>query len=618
MGKFDIREILEKIAPKPYFDWGAKQLDSNGGYTKGSWNVGKETRERMFVFYKDIEFAKECLRRDYEEPTESNAILKLCGSRRTGNRRFPRFGWFFPQQGCIIGREEFLKHPGKTSAWQSLYAMVADAQMDTQLKNSILKKIDGMEKCGESIKRIFGEASPKFVRVRNHYQVQFSSDEIAAVLPILRESSVPVQKISSKETSLPDNLSDSKATPDGSSYLEQFYSTAKQKEIVDALSVIYRKFPEPAIRNWSLFADNREFWESYDKLRHGVKGLEIEELSMMVAHAISEMIKYRGKDGLTFFTGRTKIAGNGAITYIEDFGFIPEAREYYNENYLPKLKPRKFVNKDGREALTASGFKYADTFAASLIKAMFGNGKGYGISGPVERLVMYANDMKSLAKDFNVSSKSLPELTRFKNNTENLLLLLNDLFPNDIKCFPKKYCSLVYAIFVSIFPNAYDRYDFIEDFSEFYTRSNVKDGRDANQKFNSRYKFLYEFAFKNKRKPSFTNCTVLDMALRNGDMPEWSSTIMKAIYECAYGTETKLKLEKFPVARLANLTKRGTVRYSYFVDDKERQATIHFEIALDVFLQKFNGNLKHSSSKAKLPKLTTADNILVLDKFTHF
>ena len=306
MGKFDIREILEKIAPKPYFDWGAKQLDSNGGYTKGSWNVGKETRERMFVFYKDIEFAKECLRRDYEEPTESNAILKLCGSRRTGNRRFPRFGWFFPQQGCIIGREEFLKHPGKTSAWQSLYAMVADAQMDTQLKNSILKKIDGMEKCGESIKRIFGEASPKFVRVRNHYQVQFSSDEIAAVLPILRESSVPVQKISSKETSLPDNLSDSKATPDGSSYLEQFYSTAKQKEIVDALSVIYRKFPEPAIRNWSLFADNREFWESYDKLRHGVKGLEIEELSMMVAHAISEMIKYRGKDGLTFFYGTNK------------------------------------------------------------------------------------------------------------------------------------------------------------------------------------------------------------------------------------------------------------------------------------------------------------------------
>lgn len=613
MGKPDIREILEKIAPTPYFDWGGRQLLANGGYTKGAWPANEDSRERMFVFYKDIEFAKECLRRDYEEPTENNAILKLCGSRRTGNRRFPRFGWFFPQQACIIGREEFLKHPGKTSAWQSLYALVADAQIDTQLKNSILKKIDGMEKCGESIKRIFGEASPKFVRVRNHCQVQFLPDEMTVVLSILRESSVPVQKISSKETSLPDNLSDSKATPDGSSYLEQFYSTAKQKEIVDALSVIYRKFPEPAIRNWSLFADNREFWESYDKLRHGVKGLEIEELSMIVAHAISEMTKYRGKDGLTFFTGRTKIAGNGAITYIEDFGFIPEAREYYNENYLPKLKPRKFVNKDGREALTASGFKYADTFAASLIKAMFGNGKGYGISGPVERLVRYASEMKALAKETDFIPKSLPTADLFKTNAENLLLLLKDISLDDIKHCSKEFGELAYATFVSIFPNAYDRYEFIEDFSEFYNKNNVKDGRDANRKFNSRYKFLYEFAYKNKRKPSFTNCAILDEALRNCDMPEWSSTIMQALYENAYGTETIGKSEYFPIEKLAHLTKNKNVRYSYFVDDKELQASINFEIALDDFLQKFNGNFKHSSSKAKLPKLTTADNILMLE-----
>ena len=145
MSKPDICEILEKMAPKPYFDWGGKQLGANGGYAKGSWDAGKESHERMFVFYKDIEFAKDCLRRDYEEPTESNALLKLCGSRRTGNRRFPRFGWLFPQQGCIIGRMEFLKHPGKTSAWQSLYALLARAPIELQLKESILTKIDGME-----------------------------------------------------------------------------------------------------------------------------------------------------------------------------------------------------------------------------------------------------------------------------------------------------------------------------------------------------------------------------------------------------------------------------------------------------------------------------------------
>ena len=37
------------------------------------------------------------------------------------------------------------------------------------------------EKCGESMKRVFGGTSPKFIRVRNHYQVQFSEEEMSAI-----------------------------------------------------------------------------------------------------------------------------------------------------------------------------------------------------------------------------------------------------------------------------------------------------------------------------------------------------------------------------------------------------------------------------------------------------
>lgn len=624
MKNASIRKTLKKIVPSPYFDWGGWQLLTNSGYAKGSWPVNEDSRERMFVFHKDIEFAKECLRHDYEEPTEFNAILKLCGSRRTGNRRFPRFGWVFPQQCSIIGREEFLKHHGKSSAWQSLYALVVASQIDGRLKTSILEKIDNMEKCGESKKRIFSGALPKYVRVRNHYQVCFSPKEMEAVLPILRESAVPVQKFSTQETDLQENCSDKDAPEFGQSSLAQFQSTLKQKEIVDALSVIYRKFPEPAIRSYSLFAGNREFWECYDKLKHGVKGLEIENLSAMVAHTLSKMTKFRGKDGQTFFTGRTKIAENGAITYIDDFGFIPEVREYYNKKYLPRLKPRKFVNKGGHEVLTADGFEYADTFAASLFKAMFGNGKGYGISGPVERLVKYANDMKTLAKGSPILQKTLPELSHFRNSAKNLLLLLSDLSPNDVKSFQKEYCTLAYAIFVSIFPDALERYDFIEDSSEFYSRNNVTDGREANHKFNSRYKFLDEFAFNNKRKPSFTNCAILDMALRNADMIEWSSTIIRAIYENAYGkkeetngsddgVDYKAKSDNFPIERLAGLTKRGKVPYNYYVDKTEKKGTIHLGNALLLFLEKYSLVIApRFAAIGKLPKLTKTDNILIL------
>ena len=617
MSKQDIWKILEKIAPKPYFNWGAKQLNANGGYAKNSWDVGKETHERMFVFYKDIEFAQECLRRDYEEPTEDNAILKLCGSRRTGNRRFPRFGWLFPQQGCIIGREEFLKHPGKTSAWQSLYALVAGSKIEGWQKASILAKIDNMTKCDESKKRVFGEAGPRFILVRNHYQVQFSTDEMSAILPILYEATIPVQKISATETSLPEDWADKEETPLGISSWEQFYSAAKQKEIIDALSIIYRKFPNPKIKNWKLFADNRNFWESYDKSKHGVKGLEIEDLSVMAAHALTEITKCDGKDDFTFFTGQTKITRNGAITYIDDFGLVTEAKEYYNKIYLPKLKPHKFVNREGSEVLTARDFEYADTFAASLIKAMFGNGKGYGISGPVERLVKYANDMRKLAKDSPVRTRALPESNLFKN-PENLLLLLSSISVGEIKSFSQEYGSIAYAVFVSIFPNAYDRYEFIEDYSEFYEKNSVTDGRDANRKFNSRYKFLYEPAFKNKRKPSFTNCSILDMALRNGDMPEWSSNIMTALYENAYGKNDedgyKEKTELFPIAKLDGLTKLGTVQYSYFVDDVEKYGVIHLQNALRSFLDKFcQTRLPRSTPMKKLPRLTVADNILILE-----
>ena len=225
--------------------------------------------------------------------------------------------------------------------------------------------------------------------------------------------------------------------------------------------------------------------------------------------------------------------------------------------------------------------------------------------------------MKVLAKNSPAHPRALPELNRFEN-AENLLLLLSDISVDKIKPFAKEYDSLVYAIFVSIFPNAYDRYEFIEDFSEFYNRNSVTDGHDANRKFNSRYKFLDEFAFKNKRKPSFTNCSILDMALRNGDMPEWSYAIMTAIYENAYGKDDendyKAKSDRFPIAKLAGLTKRDVVRYTYFVDDVEKHSAVHLQNAIRNFFEKFSQTkMPRTAPKKKLPQLTVKDNILVLE-----
>ena len=74
----------------------------------------------------------------------------------------------------------------------------------------------------------------------------------------------------------------------------QYSSALKQKEIIDALSILYEKFPVASFRDCRLYADNREFWATYDRRKHGAKGLRIEDLSCLVTFALAEMAKYRG------------------------------------------------------------------------------------------------------------------------------------------------------------------------------------------------------------------------------------------------------------------------------------------------------------------------------------
>ena len=93
---------------------------------------------------------------------------------------------------------------------------------------------------------------------------------------------------------------------------------------------------------------------------------------------------------------------------------------------------------------------------------------------------------------------------------------------------------------------------------------------------------------------------------------------MTALYENAYGKNDeegyKKKTELFPIAKLDGLTKLGTVQYSYFVDDVEKYAVIHLQNALRSFLDKFcQTKSPRTAPTKKLPRLTVADNILILE-----
>jgi hypothetical protein len=604
-------QVLEKIMPSPYIDWGEKRVDKSEGYITTDWNSCKKNWERMFVFKADIEFAKVCLRRDYEEPTEKNAIKKLCDSRRTGNRRFPRFGWVWPEQGEVLGRKELLKHPGKTSEWNSLYAIISTANISPKIKKQMLQKIDGMEKCDQRLKPVFEGSQFRLVSVRNFYHVHFDQKEMEALRSLLEEHSIPVLKINGEnKTAVMSSRADG-----GSGISEerkrqmledmeeikfvQFFSTLRQKEIIDALSILYEKFPVPSFRNCALFADNREFWETYDRRKHGAKGLALEDLSRITTFALAEMAKYRGTNGVTFFTGNTKTSEKGGISFIEDYGMTPEAYRQYREKYLPSLTPRAFKDPtDPKGGLKVLHYEYTDAFAASLFKAMFGNGKGYGIAGPIDHLTKYAEKVKQLAKDFETIKNWLPVYSRKtaihispeslwpQIHVKNLISLLLDLAEeDDEKRFPKGYAALVYALLVTAFPDCEDRYDFFEDRCEFYTNLDVANGGEANRMFESPYKFTNEPTSKNRMAASYHNCMVLDEALRSEEMPLWAAAVMKGFYKNASKELRSVFKSKEAVNLLEMVTGENT-EYNY----RDGNDVFDRELSLGDSLDRFLGN----------------------------
>jgi len=616
-------EALSKITPAPYIDWGEKKLARSSGFVKGSWTTGKESKERMFVFKSDIEFAKECLLRDYEEATEDLAIMNLCDARRTGNRRFPRFGWIWPQQCCILGRKELLKHPGKKSEWNSLYAIVSASSLDEPLKKSILSKIDNMEQCDFANKQFFKGNALKIIQIKSHYQVHLDKAEMEAVLPLIYETALPLFRrddgdfssndsgYSSDDNDYPNEKNTIEAISEdrlnafvesmGVSIFEGLSSTMKQKQIVDAISVIYKKFPVESFKDFKLFSNNREFWETYDPLKHGVQGLRIGDLSHMASAVLAEMTKFRGTNGVTFFNGNVKVTEKSSIYYIEDYNLTPDAAKYYQEQYQSKLKFDWFTNVRGQARLNKNNYEYDDLFAAGLLKAMFGNGKGYSVGGPIDTLAGFIEFMKQLAKNFEQVQKTVPELSSQSEDLlkseniwpnisiENLLLLLGDIaeYRNPEK-IPNSYADLVFALFVSAFPDYEDRFDFFEHKSLFYTRIDVENGADANQKFKSEYKFMDESSASNKYAAIEWNCAILDEALRHGDMPVWSAAIMAGLLANHKDKLTEL-FTPSGIIETKELLSREPTKFGYLENGTSFESEISLSEAIDHFLGEFYG-----------------------------
>ena len=286
------------------------------------------------------------------------------------------------------------------------------------------------------------------------------------------------------------------------------------------------------------------------------------------------------------------------ISYIEDYALTPDAAKYYQEQYQPKLQFDWFTNRRGQAHINRNNHEYDDLFAAGLLKAMFGNGKGYSVGGPIDTLAGFVEFIKQLAKNFGQVQKLVPELSsqsedllKSENlwpniNIENLLLLLGDIAEyRDPEKIPECYTELVYALLVSAYPNYEDRFDFFENKSLFYTRLDVANGAEANRKFKSDYMFVDESSASNKYAAIERNCIVLDEALRNGDIPVWSAAIMAGLL--ASGKDKLTQLFPSCIIGTKELLSQKTTEYSYLENDSDYAREISLGESIDKFLGQF-------------------------------
>lgn len=391
-------------------------------------------KPQFFVFKQDIATAKEYLAEQGKPHTEFDAIGMLADTKRTGDRRFPRWGVIYPAKCMICGSRNLILGDAASKVggkWENLYSDIAnlndtsvfaeDPKKGDKIRAEVLRELVHNGQKGESLDLSTGTET---ITVRPPYAVTFTGPDAEAkingVMKLLYNVATgirtPQKTVATEEMAATgkegDSMTDSVeyqmskameqgAIEKGSDELREIINVPNENKVFDAAVRIFKEFPE--LQKTDVFQKNKDLFARYRAGQHELHStgankdlpLDEDEIATLAAETIHAMIDSRGAVVTRFFDpSRFRIVERLGIPYIANWGLTDQG-EYLMQQYTEKMNER-----EGQYAGSKfDGATVRNMFPYMLLRRQFDAMGNKWASGAIRDLVAFESDLK----DFLVS-----------------------------------------------------------------------------------------------------------------------------------------------------------------------------------------------------------------------
>ena len=385
---------------------------------------------QFFVFSRDIGTAKDYLAEQGKPHSEFDAIGLLADAKRTGDRRFPRWGLVIPAKCILAGSKNIILGDAASSVdgkWESVYSDIARMSGDTvkevfgegkngeMLRQQVMADLLRGGRAGELLDLSVGSEN---VTVRPPYMVTFTGKnaeaKMGAVMKLLGrvasgfrtpQKTVSVEEMAttgkegnemtdSAEAQMSEAMKNG-AIESGDDLLREIINVPNENKVFDAAVRIFKEFPE--LQQSKVFQENKELFGKYRAGQHELHStgndkdlpLDEDEIATLAAETIHAMVDSRGVYVTRFFDpSKFRLGERLGIPYIADWG-LTERGEQLMDAYVQKVEDRK-------GALAGGKFETArvrNMFPYMLLGRQFGATDNKWVSGAIRDLVAFESDL---------------------------------------------------------------------------------------------------------------------------------------------------------------------------------------------------------------------------------
>lgn len=450
-----VRQIVtvspEVVGNAAYAEIGEYKTRTAKVKTPNEFRVNQPTLQ-FFVFEDDIGAARDYLRSNGEPCNQFAAMELLVDTRRSGDRRFPRWGFVNPEKFKIGGTKNMLlgdMASGNDGTWKNLLSeflraapgknsdgpfneifvqpLAAKAGEDSaevykkavKLYNSLLADIknagpgksetfqdsEGFQKSIRPPMQIdISGANEEVKKLKMSLMMQFLGKVASGYRTSQSTKSTEEMGATGKEgDSLQDSVEASMtdAAKNGAiqteNELRNIVNTPSINSAFSAVVALFSEFPE--LRESDIFKNNRELLERF---REGVyalrstginKDLPMDEndITLLVAETLRVLVSGLGVYGGGFFDpSKFKLEDRDGLVYVSDWGYTEKAQQYA-EQYRVALAEKEGELMGGQHASAV----IRNMLPYILLTRQYGGQDSRKVSGAIRQLVEFESDLSS-------------------------------------------------------------------------------------------------------------------------------------------------------------------------------------------------------------------------------